>query len=395
MNLLLHTPKNKSELFCHYHRAFANAIELFIVTAYLTEWDTSLKLNPDCRSFQMIIGKDFGITRKAACETVMRWLPPERKGQFLVADRINGFHPKAVFWKEANGNCFAIIGSSNLTRAAFETNFEANIYCNLPATDYVKARQWVKRIEQQSVVVSEDWLMKYKEAPSAIRGQPPGTPPLVALNLPEPHGMEDPIGRRRKQLIAYEGQRAALIRLFRRCASGEISSEQFYNELPNYWSYDLGNRLQGQGWERQGRSSDFQALAQSFVRILEAPDENRDDVVVEEIDRLDRLGVATRKAFLSEMLCLRFPEHYPVLNQPVRAYLQHMEYEALRGASEGSRYVDLARRFRFSLQQNPDHPAKNLAELDTVIWLEYGNHDRHDPTGLRGSGVRPVRGQAA
>jgi hypothetical protein len=27
---------------------------------------------------------------------------------------------------------------------------------------------------------------------------------------------------------------------------------------------------------------------------------------------------------------------------------------------------------RNSLLQNPNHPAKNLAELDTVIWLKYG-----------------------
>lgn len=79
MNLLLHTPGTDSSLFQNYQRAFKNAIELFIVTAYLTEWNTSLKLNPKCSSFRVIIGKDFGITRKAACKDVMRWLPANRK----------------------------------------------------------------------------------------------------------------------------------------------------------------------------------------------------------------------------------------------------------------------------------------------------------------------------
>lgn len=50
---------------------------------------------------------------------------------------------------------------------------------------------------------------------------------------------------------------------------------------------------------------------------------------------------------MSEMFCLEFPSEYPVLNEPVQTYL------------------------RASLIQNPDHPAKNLAELDRVFWLEY------------------------
>jgi HKD family nuclease len=131
MSLILHTPENTGELSDIYHRAMANAVELFIVTAFLTEWDTSLKLNADCRKFRVIIGKDFGITRKAACTALMGWLPPTRKGQFMVADRISGFHPKVVFWKETNGRSFAIVGSSNLTRAAFETNYEANVNCRI------------------------------------------------------------------------------------------------------------------------------------------------------------------------------------------------------------------------------------------------------------------------
>jgi hypothetical protein len=52
----------------------------------------------------------------------MRWLPPKPKAQFLVADQIDGFHPKAVFWKEENGKCFAIARSSDLTQAAFKSN---------------------------------------------------------------------------------------------------------------------------------------------------------------------------------------------------------------------------------------------------------------------------------
>lgn len=372
MDLLLHTPNITSELRYYYKRAFQNAVELFIVTAYLTEWDDSLELNPACQSFRLIIGKDFGITRKAACEKTMHWLPKKRKSQFKVADRIGGFHPKAVFWKEKGGGYFAIVGSSNLTRAAFETNYEVNVFSPLSEVEYAKGKNWVKKIEEQSVVMSEDWLKSYKEA-SPSRSHPPQVvTPLVPLELPRPPGTKERIESRRANLAAYEKVQRGLTGLFRRCASRKISSEQFFQELPSYWSRDAGDRLQGRGFERTGKDSDFQALSRSFLRILDATDQDRDDVVTLEIDRLREQKVPTRTAFLSEMLCLRFPEEYPVLNGPVWHYLKHVKFKGPRGASEGAYYIDLAIKLRSSLLQNPGHPAKNLAELDTVIWLAYG-----------------------
>ncbi len=378
MDLFLHTPNGDSDLAGFYQRAFKHASELFIVTAYLTEWDASLKLNSNCRRFRLIVGKDFGITRKSACEAVMRWLPPKRKGQFMVADLITGFHPKAVFWKEPDGGCFAIIGSSNLTRAAFETNYEANVFSRMSSSQYGAARQWIRSIEKRAIPVSEDWLSQYKESAPVGGGggkkvgEKAPISPLVPLILPKPVGTKRQIEIRRRQLAAYRDKQHGLIALFRRCAAGQVSSSQFYEQLPNYWSYEIGDRLQGAGWERQGKDSDFRALSKSYLRILDAAEEDRDDVVEEVIDALHQKRVVTRKAFLSEMLCLQFPSEYPVLNKPVQDYLRIVKYRGPRGASEGARYVDLARRLRSSLVQNPDHPAKTLAELDTVIWLKYG-----------------------
>lgn len=377
LDLFLHTPDDGSDLATFYRHAFEQASELFIVTAYLTEWDTSLTLNSNCRRFRLIVGKDFGITRKSACEAVMRWLPPKRKGQFMVADLITGFHPKAVFWKEPDGGSFAIVGSSNLTRAAFETNYEANVFSRISNSQYETAKQWIRSIEKRAISVSEDWLSQYKE--SSLSGGGGGKKvgdrtkisPIVPLILPKPKGTKQKIERRRRQLEVYKANQNGLIELFRRCATGQVSSSQFYEQLRNYWSYEIGDRLQGAGWERQGRDSDFQSLSESYLRILDAADEDRDDVVEEEIDILHQKRVTTRKAFLSEMLCLQFPCEYPVLNKPVQDYLRIVKYRGPRGASEGARYVDLARRLRSALIQNPDHPAKTLAELDTVIWLKY------------------------
>jgi HKD family nuclease len=381
MQLILHTPNSTGELSTIYKKAFKEAIELFIVTAYLTEWDDKLKLNDNCKSFRIIIGKDFGITKKLACQKVMSWLPPSRKSQFMVADEISGFHPKAVFWKDSKNQFHSIIGSSNLTKAAFQHNYEANIYTEISEESYAQAKNWVREIEKFSLVVSEDWLSEYQEGISSPRKPKVNRnavhQTLISLKLPIPKGTTEKVRERRNQLEFHKTVKAKLHQLFRNCAGGELTSEEFYNQLPELWNWNegKGNRLQGNGWERTGRGSDFQILAESFIKILDAPDNDRDDVVVQEIDYLKSEEVPTRGAFLSEMLCLAFPNSYPVLNKPIKQYLSYIKFDSPRGASEGSRYLDLAKKLRLSLLQSPNHPANNLAELDTVIWLWHDTHN--------------------
>lgn len=375
MKLILHSPYSKSETRAIYQRAFVQAEELYLVTAYLTEWDSSLKLNSSCKSFRVIIGKDFGITRKSACNDVMKWLPAERKSQFMVADEISGFHPKAMFWKRNDGKYFSLIGSSNLTRAAFETNYEANMFSEISSEDFDFAVTWVKEIEELAVVVSEDWLDEYQEGvQSPKKGKKnieEKVEPIKALILPKPNGSKQKIEARRNQLLMHENLKEKLHKLFSQCSRGKISSPEFYDRLSSFWSWDAGNRLQGLGWERQGKASDFKALSESFMRILKAKEVERDDTVVRELDHLSSLNNSARRAFLSEMLCLTFPDKYPVLNKPVHRYLSDIKFRSPRGSSEGAKYLDLAKKLRISLAQNPKHPAKNLAELDIVIWLEY------------------------
>lgn len=379
MKLFLHSPNKQGELAEIYMGAFSNSVELFVVSAYLTDWDKSLRLSDKCKHFRLIIGKDFGITRKLACEKVIRWLPPSRKSQFMVADNILGFHPKAMFWVNSHGTCFSLIGSSNLTRAAFERNYEANIYSEISAEDYATAKNWVKQIERQSVIVSEDWLSTYRESVVPGAGKSPqrtpkSNPATISLDLPMPPDIAELLKERRRQLLQYNQRKAPLIELFRNCADGKISSMQFFEQLPSLWGSSIGNRLQGHGWERGGKGSDFQTLAKSFLRIVESTDADRDDTFVAEIDYLSSNEVPTRKAFLSEMLCLAFPSEYPVLNQPVKDYQKATKFRAPRGTTEGGKYLDLAKKLRSSLLQNPRHPAKNIAELDTVIWRVFGKH---------------------
>lgn len=376
MDLILLPDGEAKGLERHYTNALTKAVELYIVSAYLTEWDAPAALSARCRTFRLIVGRDFGITRKQACRDVMNWLPGRLKNRFMVAEEIDGFHPKAMFWREANGSLHALIGSSNLTRAAFSTNHEANVYLRPSKAQFAQAQRWVQSIEPSCVAVSEDWLDRYREAP---RKGPAGPNKksssdelLEALRLPRPAGAVAIVHKRREQLASYLTHSAGLFRLFKACAAGRLSNKDFYDALPTHWSGKLNNRLQGAGWERQGKGSDFRKLSQSFLRIVNAPDAKRDDVVAEEIDWLHSKGVRSRTAFLSEMLCLRFPALYPVKNQPVEDFLAAIKFKGPRGASEGAAYVDLAQRLRMSLRANPRHPAKNIAELDAIVWLAYG-----------------------
>jgi HKD family nuclease len=375
MKLIL-LPNEQSELKEIYTSAFANAVEILVVNAYLTSWQSSLVLNGDCTHFRMIVGKDFGITRKQACKDVMKWLPPDLKAHFRVADKIMGFHPKAVFWKIENGDCFSIVGSSNLTDAAFTTNTEANLYCKISNSDFVTAKKWVTKIAEFSSPISEDWLKTYIEAKRKnSQGSKKSQAVSIgedncAIALPTPKGTKKAVKDRRKKLEEYAASSAGLLELFRACARGKISSQEFYKKLPLYWGGEVGGRLQGHGWQILGARSNFQALSSSFMKIVEADDDQRDDVVIREIDSLATQKIPTRGAFLSEMLCLRFPELFPVLNDPIKQYLTKIRLRPPSNASQGAVYLDLALKMRIALAQNPSHFAKNLAELDTVIWLD-------------------------
>ncbi|MDO6537959.1 phospholipase D family protein [Alteromonas stellipolaris] len=375
MKIILHSPSSVSEITDIYKQAFSEAVRLYVVSAYLTEWDISLQLNDGCKKFRVIVGKDFGITKKSACLDLMKWLSAERKSQFMVADAIDGFHPKAIFWMDKSDNCFSLIGSSNLTKAAFHKNYEANIFSEISKDEFIKSEEWIKEIEDQSVVVSEDWLGEYQEAkpaPNKNSKHKYKGANVITLKLPNPSGSKRQVAKRRVQLTAHDNLKDSLKNLFLKCRDGNISSSEFYDLLPSVWSWDSGNRLQGSGWERQGKGSNFKEISTSFINILNAKPMDRDDIVVKEIDKLKAIKSSARRAFFSEILCLTFPDKYPVLNKPVKDYIKDIGFRAPKGASEGARYLDLAKKLRTSLAQNPKHPANNLAELDTVIWLAYG-----------------------
>lgn len=385
MDLLLLPQLSSTTLKDTYHRAFHRAIRLYIVSAYLTHWDIKENLGQQCDTLVFIVGKDFGITRKAACENVLEWLPEGREFQFLAAEGIDGFHPKAVFWQEADGRCHALLGSSNLSRAAFTSNYEANGYAEISPESFAAATKWVSRLMRKCVILDTTWIEQYREAVQPRKPPKQGNPiddepddgSVFNLELPVPVSLtrqKDVLQRRREQIEMFSQAKDELIELFskaKRARAWEFArNEKFYLALRELWSFDAGNRFQGAGWERQGKSSDFREFARSLIKVLDAEELSRDSVVSHEIDRLKDVGVRTRGALFSEMLCQIFPDDYYVLNKPVKTWLRGTKASKVRGDSEGKKYIRGARLLRTALARNSKYPAKNLAELDALIWLD-------------------------
>jgi hypothetical protein len=67
--------KESEQLRGVYERALGEAEELYLASAYLTDWDLRYRLSPACRNLVILVGTDFGLTRKAALRNVLRWLP--------------------------------------------------------------------------------------------------------------------------------------------------------------------------------------------------------------------------------------------------------------------------------------------------------------------------------
>ena len=378
MDIVLLPDETAAVLSRHYRDAFTKAVELYVVSAYLTNWEAPAPLPDTCKTFCIVVGSDFGITRKAACKAVASWLPARFRHRFLIADGIEGFHPKAIFWREADGTHYGLVGSSNLTRAAFSKNYEANVYTRLTRAQFDEVRAWMKTIETGTVQFSDEWLDDYEEARPPIARKPKKSAKSRSSvpSLPHVADAQALLVIRRKQMKSYAETREALERLVRKCADKGMTSKQFYDELPEVWGWDANSRLQGRGWERMGKGADFRNACKSFVRIMDADDHTRDDVVVSEIDRLHGLGVPVRRAFLSEMLCLRYPDLYPILNAPIEDFKKANGFRAARGSTEGSRYLALAAWLRATIAKQPRYPARDLAELDTLLWAVYGRKKR-------------------
>jgi len=194
------------------------------------------------------VGTDFGLTRKAAMLNVLRWIPRNISFTFLaVQSQSGGFHAKIVAWKAHSGKYYCMIGSSNLSKAAFSNNCEANVMTEISSRDFARLSAWLDSVSTESSPISKDWIKHhYTEAKVAHKGKKAEKNAFQIKPSDLPHGaacaraVRD---NRRKQASFHEIAkpiRAAAVR----CTRGKISRSQFWQTFWKLWGAHK-SRLQG------------------------------------------------------------------------------------------------------------------------------------------------------
>ncbi|MDD2879373.1 MAG: phospholipase D family protein [Rhodoferax sp.] len=373
MTIYLH-PKTDNALSDAYNDAFNHAEEIFVLSAFLRDW-RNFTLANGCTNATLIVGKDFGITRKKALRDALVWKKKNKnKCHFFVADQISGFHPKLVMWKQ-DTSYFLIVGSSNLTIAAFESNYEANIRIKISIERYQEISNWITQILGLSIPVTTQWIDDYEESPNPIKKpaklSKKTSPGLIKFNLPLFPKLAKALAERKERAFAFEDIRIEFEKEVRECAAGTTSQQHFYQWLIDNWN-GAEWKFQGAGiFRHKSTKTNWQLLCNSLVISINSNSVQRDHVIQSEYDKLEQSGeVEVRQAFLTEMLCHFFPDDYPLWNKPVETWLKKIGIwkEKQRGLSAGEKYIWIAKQLRLALQQNSDYPAQNLAELDHVIW---------------------------
>jgi hypothetical protein len=375
MNELLLTPdeSNPGMLSILYSKAMNNAVELYIASAYLTLWGKRKKVGKKCQHVTFLVGTDFGLSRKKAMLDVLKWLPKHGSTNFRAVDGISraGFHPKIMAWRTGNNEHFALLGSSNLSKAAFSQNYEANIIVKISSVQYKDIKNWLDPLLEKSALITKEWInSEYDEAEvHKIKRRRPVT---AKLKLPSNAAYKQAVRIRRKKQDAFREIQGRLLKDARKCAAQTLDDKAFWRSFWEVWS-NHDSRFQGNGIQITGSRARWSQACQALLLILNVAKtgprlEELDGVVCKEIDKLKRLGNPARRAWLSEMLCHSLPEFYPVWNSPVTKWLRFKKWTGRRGLSEGNRYIELANLLR---QISASKPAgvRNLAELDGLIWL--------------------------
>ena len=317
MKIILNPTDNINELFQSYARAIKHAKELYIASAFLTDWSMTDRLNKECEKFLFLIGTDFGLTRKKACKNIIKWLPRKFKSDFLAVPttQLGNFHPKVVAWKESDDDYYCIIGSSNLTNAAFKSNYEANVECQISEKDYQKIALWLEEIARNSQPINSDWLAHYKERSFKYKQGKDDDVIKRVINITLPKGAKyrEAIQDRRKQQKAFADIVEDLKKSMEDCAKGKITNDHFWNTFWSLWGTHK-SRFQGSGLQITGKNADWKQSCNSVMNIINKSQSvseiHLDRIVRQEIDSLANAGNPVRGAWLTEILCHYFPDLY-------------------------------------------------------------------------------------
>lgn len=224
--------KQPGQLRAAYNRAFKEATELYIASAYLTDWIPSKGLGKQCKHLSFFVGTNFGLSRKSAMLGVLRWLP--KNGSFLFNAVLSdgspgGFHPKMIFWKTAAGKHLCVLGSANLSKAGFRNNYEANVLLPITKGDFEQLKKWLSRV--QSVPTTKDWILhKYTEAP-LTKFRKSGAPSRISAHFKFKFKPGINYGRliqsRRRRQGAFQKAEKEIRRQIQQCAEGSLSNKHF------------------------------------------------------------------------------------------------------------------------------------------------------------------------
>lgn len=378
---ILISPANNQKLTAIYKRAFNEATEIYLATAFLTNWKTKIQLNDHCKKLLAVVGTNFGLTRKNACKEFLEWIPSKPNMQLKAYPARTGetFHPKMLAWKDKNGKFWLLVGSSNLTSGAMNKNVEMNTFSEIKEMQFNATVNWIENCGRESQPITKQWIENYNEADlrncKSIHIEEEQEE-VFDFKIPNPDYYRDVLEYRRKQCKHFEEQKEYVLQLLEKCSSGKMSNEEFWKAFCNIWnnrSEDENRfRFQGNGVERSCTSSNnWSEISSVLLDIVnnhgEDSIDDMDAFVSKSIDSLKESGNRARGAWLSEMLCQFFPERYPVHNDPVDEWIKDIGWKPTAGLSEGQTYIELAIRMRDVVRQNKSF-VNNIAEIDHVIW---------------------------
>jgi hypothetical protein len=357
-----------------YQRAAQRASELYIASAFLTAWPIKAHLSKKCHKAYVVVGTDFGATRKQALRDALKWLPPRFKHQMFAVKPSPGrsFHPKLLVWREG-AKYYCLVGSPNPTGAAFGGNYEATCQISLTRAQFETAARWVRALTHRDLSdpVDASYISDYVERKLPIKAGSSPARKSRAKRIKVPARLTEELKAdledRRKQMRAFRVAAPKLKRLIRGCASGVLPATTFYERMTRLWE---PGQFQSKVWSVAGKRADWRQACASLQRVLNgaahAYESELDEAVREEIDLLAKAGSPVRRAWFTEMLCQFLPDHYAVDNSPVRRFLAAKGRRVVAG-SEGAKYIDLVRRLRSEQKQSV---AKNLGELDILIFRQ-------------------------
>lgn len=370
-----------------YDQAFSEAVELYIASAFLMDWSDAKAIGSQCERLRFFVGRDLGLTRKKAMLDVLKWIPKGRSFLFKAVSGNGfqgGFHPKLIFWKTAAGKFRCIVGSANLSKAGFSSNYEANVVVDISGKQFEELASWL--LNAPSVRITKDWINHhYKERKLGpfVKKVAPIKPDLpTTIKFKTGPWYSNLVRERRSRQAVFKTLEPQIRSKVRACANGRVPKLDFWNWFWGVWGAKTAKkwRFQGKGVQISGKRANWPEACKALITILDAAPSSRtdelDQVVTEQLEKLSKSHNAVRKAWFSEMLCHFFPDLYPVENDPVRLWLKKIRWKGTPGLTWGNRYVELADQLREVVEAKKPAGARNLAELDTVIWAQ-----SHKPKG--------------